>query len=564
MLTVALRIFWRADIPGTFSAILPVFHALRKFLPSRDYVLSTIVVLGMWPLRVAAGLHGSQAPSTFAQPRQFYESGMSLIRQGKPQQAAKLFRQGLNQDPSSLMLLNALGAAYVLEGRGEDARRYFLQALKVDPAFTPARKNLALNYFNTGQYDLAATEFERLTERPEARAAAHLFLGLIAEKGQQFDKAADLLEKSGPLLDEQPRAVVALAHSLYELRRPDQARDALQRLNSLPKVSAEVYFEAGRLYYKLGEYESALEVMDKARSLAPHLPEVDYYRSLVLVGLGKPAQALGILGQCTSCQGDARALNLLGHMAQETGDTQSAIRAFYRAAELKPEMEENYLDYSELCMNSENYVLALEILETGLAHIPHSYRLLIQKGAVLDKLTRRKEAEDVFRSAMKLQKDNRIAVLSLAIAQAHDHRLEEARQTLSGAIERFTKDAYMRYFYGSVLVQLAEAKGMKPEMAGPARRELERAIELNPAYADAYYQLAKTYLETEPAKAAEQLEACLRHKPNHYSAELQLARLYQKMGKQPEGDRLLSKAVRDKQAEKESEERFPRIEKVHP
>ena len=44
-------------------------------------------------------------------------------------------------------------------------------------------------------------------------------------------------------------------------------------------------------------------------------------------------------------------------------------------------MEENYLDYSEMCMNSENYVLALEILETGLAHIPHSYRLLIQKGA---------------------------------------------------------------------------------------------------------------------------------------------------------------------------------------
>ena len=86
MLTIALRIFWRADIPA-FPAILPVFHAIRKFLSSRDYVLSTIVVLGMWLLRVAAGLQGSQAPSTFAQPRQFYESGMSLNRKRKGIQA---------------------------------------------------------------------------------------------------------------------------------------------------------------------------------------------------------------------------------------------------------------------------------------------------------------------------------------------------------------------------------------------------------------------------------------------------------------------------------------------
>jgi tetratricopeptide (TPR) repeat protein len=227
-------------------------------------------------------------------------------------------------------------------------------------------------------------------------------------------------------------------------------------------------------------------------------------------------------------------------------------------------MEENYLDYSALVLNSENYPLALEILDTGLAHIPHSYRLLVQKGVVLDKLMRRREAEEVLRSAIKIQDDNRVALIGLAGTQAHDHRPSDAAETLSKATEQFPTDAYMRYCYGLVLVQLAERQDMKPEVAEAARRELEKAIELNPTYSDAHYQLAKTYLETDPAKAVEELQACLRHQPDHYSAEMQLGRLYRRMGREAEGDQLLNKAIRDKQAEKEKGERISHIFKANP
>ena len=95
---------------------------------------------------------------------------MNLVQEKRFDQAIESFERGLRLEPTSLLLLNALGATYSLKENKENAQQYFLKALDLSPEFEPARKNLAIGYFESGKYDLAAQEFERLLHSSGSQA----------------------------------------------------------------------------------------------------------------------------------------------------------------------------------------------------------------------------------------------------------------------------------------------------------------------------------------------------------------------------------------------------------
>src|SRR4029077_18268605 len=148
---------------------------------------------------------------------------------------------------------------------------------------------------------------------------------------------------------------------------------------------------------------------------------------------------------------DPPSLNLLANLATSTGDLNLAIQSLRQAALLEPNNEVNYLDFSTLCMDYENYPLALEAADIGLAHIPNSYRLQVQKGAILEKLGRLGEAEKIVHGASLLQEDNGVALLSLGIIQTHAGEFQEAIATLSLAVNKFPSNFQMHYYLGVAL-----------------------------------------------------------------------------------------------------------------
>jgi tetratricopeptide (TPR) repeat protein len=218
------------------------------------------------------------------------------------------------------------------------------------------------------------------------------------------------------------------------------------------------------------------------------------------------------------------------------------------------------LDFSTICADYGNYPLALEAANVGLEHIPNSYRLLVQRGVVLENLGRLDEAEETLRNAVQLQKDNSVALLSLAIVQTHANQLQDAETTLTSALESFPDNYYMHYHLGKILVQLQEISAAEPGLGAKAKHAFLQAIRFNPSYADSYFQLSKLYLKESPKLAEQNLLTCLRLDPSHAPAEYTLARLYLSTGRRAAGQALIDRFESQQQAEKLKEQQKPRIE----
>jgi tetratricopeptide (TPR) repeat protein len=480
--------------------------------------------------------------------------GMSLVKERRLDEAISTFKNGLASDPQSAVLLNVIGATYSLKGDFEQADDYLLKSLQIDPGFVPARKNLAIVYFNLGKYDLAATEFQRLMNEPgELRSVALLFLGMVAEEQRDFSKSASLLGQSGEVVYQYPRALLSLAHSLFELKQTEKADAVLKRLDAMSGITASEYFKAGLLFSRQRKYQQAIAEFERAGRIDPGLSGLAYQRAVVLDQLGRREDALKVLKESTTIRPNADSLNMLADLARSAGDLNLAIQSLRQAALLEPQKEVNYLDFSTICMDYENYPLALEAADIGLAHIPGSYRLQVQKGAILEKLGRLDEAEKIVQKASGLQEDNSVALLSLGIIQTHAGELQDAIHTLSSAIRKFPSNFQMHYYLGVALEQTLQHD---PKAAEAFRA----AIRLNPSFADSYYHLAKLYLDQDPKLAEENLLACLRLDPHHLSAQYSLGRLYLKTGRQTKGRALIDAFERQQQAEKLKVQQKPSLE----
>ena len=139
--------------------------------------------------------------------------------------------------------------------------------------------------------------------------------------------------------------MLSLAQSLCESDQLEKSSQVLDRLGEASGLSAGDWFQAGILYSRLGQYQQALKDFERAKQIDPNLKGIDYQRALVIDKVGRPKEAVRLLQELTSKEPDARSFNLLGHVAENAREIDLAIQAYRKAAKLRPDDEDNYLDY---------------------------------------------------------------------------------------------------------------------------------------------------------------------------------------------------------------------------
>jgi tetratricopeptide (TPR) repeat protein len=523
-----------------------------------DHAPSVLSFRSFGPLLTAAAFVFMGAGIVYAQvaqgsgerAEQFRQAGLAQVTSGQIDEGIASFKNGLEIEPQNAKLLDAAGGAYSLKNDMETARRYFVESLKVDSASVSTRQNLGITLFSLGRYEEASKQFSRIQQVPgRPREAASLFLGLIAHRQGNCKDAVPHLKASGSLLNQYSDALLSYSECEYQLGDAANANAGLAAFEKLAEKTVAESQRAANLHSRIEMNVKTTEDPNTTHAAAAVDARIVLEQAHQFEKANRLDEAQALLERETSSRATFELVFELATVAKERGDLATAMKSLRRASQIEPGREESYLEFSTICADHSNDQLALDTAEIGLEHVPDSYRLTVQKGAVQEKLGHLNDAEATLRKAIGMEKDNSVALLSLAIVQAHSGRPNEAEQTLASAIRQFPENYYMYYFQGKLLMQFGVDTVGSPDRKDAARRSLEEAIRLNPDYPDSYYQLSDLYVTDSPKLAEQALEKCLKLDPHHSAAQYALARLYVRTGRKQEGEAVFARLKTQQRSE---------------
>jgi tetratricopeptide (TPR) repeat protein len=477
-----------------------------------------------------------------------YDEIASLIASRQLDSAVKLLNEFLAKSPNDVRAENLMGIALTEEGKLSEANRYFERATWHDPRFYPALKNLALNELRLNRPADAAAHLEKVLQFSPNDPVANFSLAEIYYSEKRFQEAAKHFNLSQELLFRQPRALLDYAASCAQANQGEKAARIIEKLPD--SAAAPLHFRAGILLAQIARYADAAHQFKIAWKEKPDSYEVGY--NLTLADLKsrdysdaiQTAQSLISQGRKTS-----ELYQLLSEAYEKSGKPVEAYDSLRAATLIDPKNENNYLDLVALSVDHVNYDLALRIANVGLQHVPGSYRLLLERGAVYAMKGQYEDAVRDIHAAAALQPGKDLPYFAESMALMELDRMKESIQILRQRVAINPNDYLLLYALGEALNRAGTTPG-SPQ-AQEAIQALEKSVRLNPGFARSRAILGTLLLgQGKVQQAVAQLQAALRFDPDDLTPAYGLARAYRKLGNQELAAKYLAEFEKFKSTER--------------
>jgi tetratricopeptide (TPR) repeat protein len=473
-----------------------------------------------------------------------YEKALAYVRQGSFDRAVPLLEEIVRATPGSLKARDLLGISLSSLGRREEGNVQFRKALEIEPNFAPVLKNLALNELALGQYKDAGIHFEHALKNSPQDPALHFGLGEVDFALKEYAQAFNHYDQCGEMYLQDPQSTLRYAESAAKAKKPAAAVAALDQLK--PQADSEVHFEAGILLAQAEQYQAAARHFQAAAASYPDPYAVGYNLVLTYQKAGEHARAIET-GEQLLAHGYRKAelYNLLSQSYDREHRTKDAYDALRAAAEIEPRDENNYVDLVSLCVDHENYDLALEISDTGLHALPQSHRLRLERAVVLALKGSLEDAERECALAAKSSPQENLPVVVLALIRFQMNKIPEAVQMLRARHRLNHNDYLSGWFLGEALSRRGAEPGSPEEKE--AVLDLEDAVRVNPNAGPALTLLGKFLVKRgDVDRAADAFERALKLDPDDIAAAYQLAFLCRKKGDTQRANELFAKVSQAK------------------
>ena len=185
--------------------------------------------------------------ATVGDAQQYYEIGVSYLRQLRLDQALEQFELALGADPQYADALNAKGVVLTRKGQYGEARALFEQAAALAPDQTGFRLNVALAYHLQGD-----------------RAKADVIFKQLAAQDETYEGLFDFLAGAETAEDRYQNAVAYVQQNQF-----DKALEHLEQVLQLAPDMADAQNLKGVILARKGQYEEAYGAFSRAAELDP-------------------------------------------------------------------------------------------------------------------------------------------------------------------------------------------------------------------------------------------------------------------------------------------------------
>lgn len=282
------------------------------------------------------------------------------------------------------------------------------------------------------------------------------------------------------MLNQDPEQTIAAAKKLFDLGLLREAETACQDIVAAERGNAEAWNLLGLTLFHLDAHDRSICAFETAIDVAPRAPE-----------------ALNNLGNLYKQTGDTakairyyrKALTLAPRLAithaniaaclLETGDIDIAESHAREALTADPYLPNGYAALASIYEKRNNFARATEILVDGLSRQPQNTELIVHMGCVHMMSKQYELALQAFKNALSLHPKQSEALSNMGFALFELGRLDEAEQALSSALH--IKSDMQGALINLANVHIAQRKHDK------AFEVLERLLALAPQNPSAHF-----------------------------------------------------------------------------
>lgn len=359
------------------------------------------------------------------------QQAMSLHRVGKLNEAEKIYSKALKVAPKNPDLLQLYGALKKQKGDLLGAEKMLRNSLSINKNQPHVWNNLGNVLQAAGKGPEAVDCYQTAIRQNAQYAEAHFNLGILYDGESAFIEAEREFKKAIAIQPSYAAAFNALGLTLKKVGRLDDAVKAFEGAIKLFPNYAEAFHNLAVVLRDLDRCEDALVQMIRATELNPDCPETRYNLGNLFFLNGKTKESISNYRRAIELRPDYEdAHESLKKVLWAEGRSNEIVRDFDIASRLKPESADILYFKGHALYQMESYDHAEEVFRTALKINDKHARSLDGLGRVLTALGRADEAVGYQRSAVTIDGKTPFLYLNYAKSLMTTEDYKEALKVL--------------------------------------------------------------------------------------------------------------------------------------